>query len=512
MPVIHDKKRLERVFLVLLLCCSSVFFLKNLGNQYLWQDEAQTALVSKTIFTHGVPLGYDGKNFFSQELKAEYGENYIWKWHTWLPFYVLAGFFKVFGVNTFTARLPFALFGIGTVFLTYFFCKSMWQDRKIAALAAVLLFVSVPFLLLSRQCRYYSMAAFFSTLGLYTYVAVLNRKRYSHIIFVLALTFLFHTHYIYCATLLAAVILHAMLVRRDRLVIVLLLAGIVTLVNVPWIIWLSGMKYADRYGQHMFNIKKCFKFAIAYLSDISQHLFSPYLLFVIPAAILGARLRKQSLSFRNSSFWQMFLLLVLFLILNIVALVAVSPAPFFRYLAPLIPIFVIMTALLVNLAARLHFVLSIIVVIFVVFAGPLKNFIYELTHDYDGPTEGIVKYLNENGAKNDVVAITYGDMPLKFYTQMRVIGGLTGEDLSPAKQAQWIIIRKHIVCSKDADVRDYILKNIDRSKYKAIKINYPDIRFENREEIGVHNFKTVVDEQRVHIFSRIKKRLPLESD
>ena len=112
MRKLWSNKQAEYVFLLLVFGASLFLFLANLGNQYLWQDEAQTALVSKTVLEHGVPRGYDGKNFFSQELKAEYGEDYIWKWHPWLPFYVLAAFFKVFGVGTFVARLPFALFGM----------------------------------------------------------------------------------------------------------------------------------------------------------------------------------------------------------------------------------------------------------------------------------------------------------------------------------------------------------------------------------------------------------------
>jgi hypothetical protein len=62
-----NDKNLERFFLLLILFVSLFLFLANLGNQYLWQDEAQTALISKTILTDDVPRGYDGKNFFSQE-------------------------------------------------------------------------------------------------------------------------------------------------------------------------------------------------------------------------------------------------------------------------------------------------------------------------------------------------------------------------------------------------------------------------------------------------------------
>ena len=119
-----------------------------------------------------MPRGYDGKNFFSQEGGAEYGNNYLWRWHTWLPFYVLAGFYKIFGVTTFVSRLPFVLFGFGTVFMVYYFCRSLWPGTRVSLIAAGLLAVSVPFLILSRQCRYYSMAMFFCVLALYAYVAM----------------------------------------------------------------------------------------------------------------------------------------------------------------------------------------------------------------------------------------------------------------------------------------------------------------------------------------------------
>ena len=62
----------------------------------------------------------------------------------------------------------------------------------------------------------------------------------------------------------------------------------------------------------------------------------------------------------------------------------------------------------------------------------MGDYVHEITHHVRGPTEGIVNYLNAHGKPEDVVAITYGDMALKFYTRMRVVGGFTGEDLTPA--------------------------------------------------------------------------------
>jgi hypothetical protein len=131
------------------------------------------------------------------------------------------------------------------------------------------------------------------------------------------------------------------------------------------------------------------------------------------------------------------------------------------------------------------------------------DYFYEITHDYDGPIEA--KYLNEHGGKDDIAAITYGDLPLKFYTRIKIIGGLTGEELSLAGQADWIILRKYTIWDKDRQVRKYLIENLPAPQnYERIVIDYPDIPFENREGPEEHHFRTVVNEDRVVIFHRIK--------
>ena len=506
MKKIWNSQRAEYLFLLLTLCAALFLFLCNLGNQYLWQDEAQTALVSKTILTGGLPRGYDGKNFFSQELEAEYGKNYIWKWHTWLPFYIVAGFFGVLGVNTFVARLPFALFGIASVFLTYYFCRAMWQSRKIAATAALLLLICVPFLILSRQCRYYSLTAFFSLWGLHAYIGLLDRKKYTYTAFILSSVLLFHTHYIYCVTLLATVVLHALLFHRNRLRTILLLAGVVVLVNVPWIVWLSGMKYGQRHGAILvLKADRLLMVVRVYLSLIGRYIFPFWLLLIVPFVAFVSRVRTGSFFSHDREFWQKLSLLFFFVFFNLVAmtLVVAGSWPFLRYLMPLIPVLTIMVALLVVAAARAHLVIAIGIVAVLIFTGSLKDFLYEITHDYDGPVEGIARYLNEHGSEDDIVLITYGDMPLKFYTNMRIVGGLTGEDLATAADPEWIIYRKNLCSPYAMRIREYI-RGISRDKYEKIVIDYPDIPHENREEPAEHHFRTVVDEDRVVIHRKIR--------
>ena len=134
---------------------------------------------------------------------------------------------------------------------------------------------------------------------------------------------------------------------------------------------------------------------------------------------------------------------------------------------------------------------TVFVLVVVAWSYPLGKFMGELTHDFDGPIEGMVTYLNEHGDPNDVVVITYGDMPLKFYTKMRVLGGLTGEAMSPARNADWVIVRQYQpAADKTRRVFEWIRDNIDSDQYEAVTVPYPDTYWENREEPAVHYFVT----------------------
>jgi len=140
----------------------------------------------------------------------------------------------------------------------------------------------------------------------------------------------------------------------------------------------------------------------------------------------------------------------------------------------------------------------------VITAQPAPDFIYELTHNYDGPIEGIVAFLDKNAKPDDIIAITYGDMPLKFYTDLRIVGGYAGEDLSIAKNAKWVILRKHTICSINTEVRNQLKKIVNLKNYQPIEINYSDIPFENREALEIHHFRTVTSEPNVVILEKIR--------
>jgi 4-amino-4-deoxy-L-arabinose transferase-like glycosyltransferase len=497
--------RKEGLFLIILLVSSLFLFSLNLGNHFLWQDEAQTALIAKTVLQYDVPKGYDGLNFLSQELGSEYGDNYIWKWHTWLPFYLLAAFFKVFGTTTFIARLPFALFGVGCLFLLYFFSRALFDDKKTAAAVVVVLLFSVPFLILSRQCRYYSLTAFFSIGALYGYHSMTKGRRNGAYAYFVFSTLLFHTHYVYLAALFSTIAVHTMLFHRSIWKKVLIVTASIIVVNMPWIYWLSDMKYADQYGKSTLNLTLSFLKLTSFLSQIRIHLFPVYLLLIPIGIGLFNYIKKENIQpWQEASFWNRVTLPLFFILFNLLFLSLVSPAPFFRYLSPIVPFLVIITGLLLRWAIRIHFTIGVGILAVMIYLSPFNNYLYELTHDFDGPIEGIVNYLNQHADKDDLVAITYGDMPLKFYTGLRVVGGLTGEDLEPARSADWIIIRRNVISNKDARVKQFLIQVLRKNKYESVSLDYSDTPFENRESPRHHLYKTNRKYPPVIIFKKVK--------
>ncbi|HRY28625.1 MAG TPA: glycosyltransferase family 39 protein [Elusimicrobiota bacterium] len=480
---------------VLIVALAAFFSLHGLDREILWQDESETALVAKTVLARGLPFGTDGKNVFSQNRGADYTKDFLWRWHPWLQFYLCAGSFAVFGVGTFSARLPFALLGVATVALLMLFVRRRWEDPRRALWAGAALTFSVPFLLLAREARYYSAAAFFTLLGLYAYDRLTEKNKSGFLLLFCASFFLFHSHYVLCGALLAALLLHASVFSRDRFPPLLAACLAVSVVNLPavWLFWGT-----DR-GVGLFNAGRALDFFRYYASETLEHIF-PLLLLLFPLLAVVMTGRKPSFSPRDRSSAA---LLSMVAGVTFVFLAVLSPANYFRYLAALIPLacagegwilrflqdvwgIVPAAALLMGLAVY----------------GGLPPFLYEITHRYKGPMDGIVDYLRKNGRDSDVVAITYEDLPLKFYTRMRVVGGLTGEDLSPALKADWIILRKHTVSDKDEQVKNYLLEKVAWPDYEKITIDFPDIPYENRETPDEHLFHTMTREDRVVIHRR----------
>jgi hypothetical protein len=120
----------------------------------------------------------------------------------WVPYYVTAASFALFGDSALSARLPFALAGLASVVLLYALVLSTTGDRRAALAASVLLLASVQFLLYARECRHYALNMLLSLALLLAFLRLQEPRR--GLWFATAAVLLFHCHPLPAGASLAA--------------------------------------------------------------------------------------------------------------------------------------------------------------------------------------------------------------------------------------------------------------------------------------------------------------------
>lgn len=164
----------------------------NLGSDYLWEDEGDTAVLASNILKFGVPKAWDGAAFLDIDHGARLNSNLVMVLHPWVPYYVTAGSFLIFGQNTFAARLPFALAAWLSILVSYLFVWRITANRASAFCAATSLMLSVQFLLYARQCRYFALNTVLICGLLWSFFRMKSIRGCA--LFVLIGVLFFHTH------------------------------------------------------------------------------------------------------------------------------------------------------------------------------------------------------------------------------------------------------------------------------------------------------------------------------
>jgi hypothetical protein len=180
--------------LALLFLTAAVFLFVNLGEKYLWQDEAATAVLGSRLMKFGEPLAYDGVNLITMDYstpeelgtldqrtadaessvqyhvaRGDFKRNTAWIGQPWGSFAVVGASLTCFGQNTVAARAPFAAAGLLTVILLYWFVRREFKDPLLAWLSAALLVTNVYWVVHTRQCRYYAVSSLLLLLTLIAY-------------------------------------------------------------------------------------------------------------------------------------------------------------------------------------------------------------------------------------------------------------------------------------------------------------------------------------------------------
>ena len=170
----------------------AALLLTNLGSDYLWADEGDTAVLATNIVKFGLPKAWDGVTFMDSDFGTRVNDRLVMVSSPWLQYYITAASFLLFGENTFAARLPFALAGWLTLWCVYRLVWKATADRRAALSGAILTICSVQFLLFCRESRYYALAMFFTCLLIENFLQMRSLKRAA--LFGIVAILLFHTH------------------------------------------------------------------------------------------------------------------------------------------------------------------------------------------------------------------------------------------------------------------------------------------------------------------------------
>jgi 4-amino-4-deoxy-L-arabinose transferase-like glycosyltransferase len=517
----------------ILVVAASLLF-TNLDDRYLWDDEAENALLGRSILEFGLPIARAGGQPISALCGYDADQNYLWTYHPWLPMYLTAASFKILGVSTFAARLPFALFGLLAVLSLYRVSRDLFGDRAVALLSAAFLALSVPFLLHARQSRYYAVTVFAAIWMIHFYVGALHRRRGSFIGLVAASSTMFHANHPMFVAMFVSLAAAAPCLRVDRALVRPLPAAAVTLVvNAAWVaIYRDGwlLAFATRGETSVSPVLRTIWRFHYHVLRVDQFALPLVLLLALALWVVGpGRAELASRRFRACAFA---------VVLSTVFLgcVSVLPATFFRYIVSVLPALAMIQAYVVvtvagwrpapvwqPAAAALALLLAgtdalhgwttpaigRITSPWQSLGSPLAQYVRELRDDFVGPIEMVVTRLRREAKPGDTIFISYGDLPLRFYTDLRVYGGHSCESLPP-RPPDWLVVRYFLRFDNPspgtrediARMRAYV-SHVPWHQYERIDLPTVDIVWENIPEPGWHQFRMPREGPRLTLWKRV---------
>jgi len=505
--------KINPVFLVIL-AVAGFFFFFHLDHRPFWQDEAETACLAKSILKTGLPMAFDGVNLISQENGQEFNADYLWRWSPWAQLYLTAAAFRLWGISTYVGRLPFAFFGLLCVLLVYLLIKREFGDEKWACMAAALLAFSIPFILYSRQCRYYSLGAFFTIASLYLSRSNWQSRLGPACLLVFSLGLLFHTNYLVFASFLVPFLLAAALVYPQDLPVArtLKLALGIGLFLLPGIMLFQFHNQASLL--HHIDLLRVFDYFINYFADLFQ--------FMAPLPISIYLLWRWRCLFKGklpADPQERFVFFLSLIIVGNILMLLPVPQQEHRYLLHLYPLSAIIVAWTVCKVYDYQKFSGVLLALLLIFTNwlsiipmtwlkinnqplhndidmltypnlPIKNFLVELLSEYPDVNQNLVNFFNSHAKPGEVILVSYADLPLQFYTPFQVVGGLQGR--VPLDSPDWVVKRSHTRYNREYYLNkseDFVLRHLNLSKdYQGLALQCPDDFFGNRADPYFHRF------------------------
>ncbi len=536
-----------KAFALLAIILFSFCVVKNIGYPLFWNDEGETVMYAKRILEHGFPKVHDSKNvvylLFVDQKTAVHQETDAYLGAMWGGYYygAFAEFFAARFDNIYTKtavfRIFFAILGIAGLIILAGSLKDLLPENEFylfVALFFLLEIESVSIQLHLKEARYYSVVIFLSALIFYIHTKYrfaqkINFKTYA-IFFALFTFLLFNVFVPVVSVIMISFCLFEVFKffqTRDikqfilnNLPIALALLFIIPLFFIFPLIKLSSL-YSTSYNLDIsWTIRKfvgIYRYFVTYESFV--FIIAVKLFLILLRRIKGVN--NQSLQMEKLFELSMFLMSFL-----VIYSVVISKVPMYyayqRYFILLQPIskliLLIDLYLLVNIAGNydikffkrfqaLSSSVKFTVIVLCVFFFQIINNpqlyadrIYEMFHQYKGPVDFVVEYIQENFEKPEdvVIATNYEECSYMYYLDSKVIVGHVFNNLEEdLKQTPDVIIIREAYINTPEKMR--IFKTVvDKARYETIKLpvfglpinNTPELQKNTSNHVIRHHFKT----------------------
>ena len=427
----------------MVLCAALAFH--GLGNHAFWDDEADTAIFARNLLNTGTLTGWDGQNLMGYRFGGLLNENLVNRYTPPVQYYVAAASMAIFGESTVGGRMLFVIFGLATLPWLTIFVRRLGNGFFPAWLPAVLLALSPAWLLYIRNCRYYSIGAFFSLMLLACFVAPLATRRQQLVAAVLAAVAtagLMGTHYINAAFIFAVLPLLLLLKHlrcRSRFVLLFLIGLIAAVIGIIIMIYANPLEAKVILEDNTPRTLRLAKLLWWHLRDMAIFEHVPVLLaFALPLPFLIKRLSPQKPLVTIA----MVLIAIFCLSAVVTALVSpqsvLSPVADMRYMVPLIPLGSLFAAMILFIIWQLSRFVALTVALILVFSNllflghldknrglglaprgvssTLVDYIGETFNDYETSTETMIRLLKDKPDGSVIlISPSYMAYPTMFY-------------------------------------------------------------------------------------------------
>lgn len=275
--------------LILILILGGFLILYNIDDTLLWKDEAGTAQIGINTLKYGIPKVWDGKNMMSSSDGNSFNDSFVVTSHGWLQYYIAGISIAVLGENTLAARLPFAMASIASIILMWFLSKKVFKKDSYANLTTLIYVLYIPFILYSRQARYYSLSFFFlsaSSLLLIELISNEKKKRLKlkSILLSCSVTLMAFSNHLSAAIWCLSALVYIVLIKKQFFLKTFLPVIIGGILWMPWYVYTIATSHAS-YGKITFDSHILTKLLITFWKTNTY--FIPIISMVFIASIFG---------------------------------------------------------------------------------------------------------------------------------------------------------------------------------------------------------------------------------